>query len=195
MRVRRLPAPTQVVLLVAAADESGDLATVLDAAGRLGVAVEALDSAESADLVRVRGARIELRHPLLRSAVYQGAPASRRRQAHAALAQVLTGQAQADRRAWHRAASSIEPDPAVVEELERAAQRARRRGAYATASQAYERATALTADDDRRARQLFLAGENAWVAGRSDRARSLLERARRLTADPVLRADVDRAAR
>ena len=194
VRVRRLPAPTQVVLLVAAADESGDLATVLDAAGRLGVAVEALDSAESADLVRVRGARIELRHPLLRSAVYQGAPASRRRQAHAALAQVLTGQAQADRRAWHRAASSIEPDPAVVEELERAAQRARRRGAYATASQAYERATALTADDDRRARQLFLAGENAWVAGRSDRARSLLERARRLTADPVLRADVDRVS-
>ena len=79
VRVRRLPAPTQVVLLVAAADESGDLATVLDAAGRLGVAVEALDGAESADLVRVRGARLELRHPLVRSAVYQGAPPSRRR--------------------------------------------------------------------------------------------------------------------
>jgi DNA-binding CsgD family transcriptional regulator len=192
VRVRRLPEPTQTLLLVAAADDSGDLATVLDAAEQLDVPAEALDSAEWAGLVRARDAMLELRHPLLRSAVYQGAPASKRRRAHAALAQVLTGEAQADRRAWHRAAASVEPDLGVVEELEDAAQRARRRGGFAAASLAFERAAALTLDDDRRAQQLAVAGENAWVAGRPERALMLLERARRLTAQPLLQADIDR---
>jgi hypothetical protein len=52
---------------------------------------------------------------------------------------VLEGEAEADRRAWHRAAASLEPDPSVVEELEQAAQRARGRSAFAAASLAFER--------------------------------------------------------
>jgi predicted ATPase len=54
-RVRCLAPASQRLLLVAAADESGDLTTVLDAAARLGVAPEALDDAEHAELIRVRG--------------------------------------------------------------------------------------------------------------------------------------------
>jgi len=192
VRVRCLPEATQTLLLVAAADDSGELSTVLDAAGRLGIASDALDPAEGAGLVRVRRSRIELSHPLVRSAVYQGAPASMRRAAHAALADVLTTDGQADRRAWHRAAASVEPDPAVVADLEHAAHRARRRGAFASASFALERAAALTRDDEQRAGQLAAAGEDAWVAGNPDRALTLLERARPLTAGPLLRADIDR---
>jgi predicted ATPase len=113
-RVRRLPPATQELLLVAATDESGDLTTILDAAAGLGIAAEALDDAERAGLIRARGMRLELRHPLVRSAIYHGAPHSQRRAAHRALAAVLVGESRADRRAWHRAAASTEPDPAVV---------------------------------------------------------------------------------
>ena len=191
-RVERLPAATCTLLLVAATDDSGELATVLAAADALGAPPVALDAAERAGLAGVRAGRIALRHPLLRSAVYQGATASERRAAHAALASVLTGTAQADRRAWHRAAASVEPDPVVVGELEQAAERAHRRGGFAAAALALERAAVLTADDEHRARQLARAGECAWLAGRTERAVALLERARALTAEPRLRADADR---
>jgi DNA-binding CsgD family transcriptional regulator len=191
-RAGRLPQPTQSLLLVAAADDTGELAIVLDAAARLGMSAEDLDAAESAGLARARGSLLELRHPLLRSALYHGAPASKRRLAHAALADAMTDATHADRRAWHRAAASIAPDPPVVAELEQAARRARARGGFAAASRAFERAATLAADDAQRARQLSAAGEDAWVAGRSDRAMTLLETARRLTADPLLAADIDR---
>jgi DNA-binding CsgD family transcriptional regulator len=193
-RVHRLPAPTQTLLLVAAADEGGDLATVLDAAARVGVPASALDAAERAGLVRVRGTRIELRHPLVRSAVYHGAPLSQRLGAHGALAEVLVGDEAADRRAWHRAAASVEPDPGVVAELERAAERAHARGGFDAASLALERAAALTAGDADRARLLAAAAENAWLPGNGARARRLIERSRGLAAGPAHGAELDRLA-
>ena len=173
--MRSAPEETQTLLLVAAADDTGELATVLRAAAQLGAAAEALDAAEQAGLPHVRGTRLELRHPLVRSAVYQAAPLSRRQAAHGALASVLDGEVEADRRAWHRAAASVEPDPSVGEELEQAAERARRRSGFAAASLAFERAAALTTDEEHRARRLTAAAENAWLAGRVERALMLLE--------------------
>jgi ATP/maltotriose-dependent transcriptional regulator MalT len=191
-RVRELPEETQTLLLVAAADDTGELSTVLRAAARLDVGAEALDAAEEAGLATLRGAVLELRHPLVRSAVYQGAPLSRRQAVHRALASVLEGDAEADRRAWHRAAASVGPDPGVVEELEQAAVRARRRSGFVAASLAYERAAALTPDERERARLLSAAAENAWFGGRLERTRMLLERARPLASEPLQRADIDR---
>jgi DNA-binding CsgD family transcriptional regulator len=188
-RVRRLPAATQSLLLVAATDDSGDLTTILDAAARLGVAAEALDDAERAQLIRVRGMQLELRHPLVRSAIYQGAPLSRRRAVHCALASVLVGDARADRRAWHRAAASVEPDADVVDELEQTAARAHARGGFDAASLALERAAALASDERRQASLLTAAAENAWLPGQVARARALLRRARRLEAEPAVRAE------
>jgi DNA-binding CsgD family transcriptional regulator len=104
---------------------------------------------------------------------------------------VLNGEGEADRRAWHRASASVEPDPSVVEELECTAQRARLRSGFAAASLALERAAALTEGEHERARRLTTAGEDAWVAGQTERARLLLERARRLAAEPIERADID----
>ncbi len=191
-RVRRLPDETQTLLLLAGADDTGELATVLRAAARLGVAAEALDTAEQAGLLRVREPRVEFRHPVVRSAVYHGAPVSARRAAHRALADVLEGEAQADRRAWHRAAASVEPDASVVEELEKAAERARRRTGFAAAAWAFERAAALSGEEPEQTRRLTFAAENAWLAGRAGHAQALLERARRLALEPTQQADIDR---
>ena len=190
-RVRRLPPETQQVLLVAAADDTGGAATVLRASALLGAEAAALDAAEHAGLVQVRGGRLKLRHPLVRSAIYQAAPVSQRRAVHEALATVLEGDAQADRRAWHRVAASVKPEAGVIDELEQAAERARRRCAFAAASRAFERAAAFTPDEPQRARRLTAAAESAWLAGWLDRALPLLERARGLTSDPILQADID----
>ena len=191
-RVRELPEETQRLLLVAATDDTGELSTVLRGAARLDVGAEALDAAEEAGLATLRGTVLELRHPLVRSAVYQGAPLSKRQAVHRALASVLEGEAEADRRAWHRAAASVGPDPAVVEELEQAAVRARRRSGFVAASLAYERAAALTLDENECARLLTAAAESAWFGGRLERTRMLLERARPLASEPLQRADIDR---
>jgi DNA-binding CsgD family transcriptional regulator len=191
-RVRRLPDETQTLLLVAAADDTGELPTVLRAAAQLGAVAESLDAAERAGLAQVRGARLELRHPLVRSAVYQAAPLSKRQAVHRALANALDGEADADRRAWHRAAASVEPDPSVVRELEQAAERARRRSGFAAASLAYQRAAALTADEHEQVRQLTSAAENAWLAGRLERAVVILERARPISTTVSERAEIDR---
>jgi DNA-binding CsgD family transcriptional regulator len=191
-RVRELPEETQTLLLVAAADDTGELSTVLGAAAELDVGAEALDGAQEAGLATLRGTALELRHPLVRSAVYQGAPLSKRQAAHRALANVLEGDAEADRRAWHRAAASVGPDPAVVQELEQAAVRARGRSGFVAASLAFERAAALTPDERERARLLTAAAENAWFGGRLERTRMLLERARPLATEPLQRADIDR---
>ena len=191
-RVYRLPPETQTLLLVAAADESGELAVVLRAAAELGAAADALDGAEQAGLANVNGTRLELRHPLVRSAVYHAAPLSKRQAAHRALARVLDGDVEADRRAWHRAAASVEPDPSVGEELEQAAQRARQRSGFAAASLAFERAASLTTDEEHQARRLTAAAESAWLAGRAERAFMLLEAARPLVSEPIQRADLHR---
>ena len=132
-RVRRLPDATQRLLLVAAADDTGRLSTVLQAAAALGSDGTALDAAEEARLVAVHGPRLEFQHSLVRSAVYQGAASNERRAAHRALADAL-GEDEADRRAWHRAAAALDPDEDVLRELDEAAARASARGGHAAAA-------------------------------------------------------------
>jgi hypothetical protein len=191
-RVRRLPGDAQTFLLVAAAEDTGRLATVVAAAAKLGAGTAALDAAERAGLVRVRALELDFRHPLVRSAIYQAATTTERQQAHRALAGVLNGEADVDRRAWHGALAAVEPDEAVVRELEETARRARARGGLEAACAAFERAAELTAAQEPRARRLTAAADNAWLAGQLTRASGLLHVARSLTADPLLRADIDR---
>jgi DNA-binding CsgD family transcriptional regulator len=190
-RIERLPEKTQTLLLVAAAEDAGSTATVLAAAERLGVELDALDPAEHAGLIHVRGAQLSFRHPVMRSAVYQSAPLSRRRAAHEALAAVLDGDAEADRRAWHRAAACVEPDASVARELEQAARRAQSRSGFVAASLAFERAAALTTDTEEQVRLLGGAVEGAWFSGRLERALMLVERARPLADGAAERAEID----
>jgi DNA-binding CsgD family transcriptional regulator len=191
-RVRRLPDDAQTFLLVAAAEDTGRLATVIAAAAALGAGTVALDAAERAGLILVRALELDFRHPLVRSAIYQAATTTERHQAHRALAGVLDRGVDADRRAWHRALAAVEPDEAVVRELEETARRARARGGLEAACAAFERAAELTAAQEPRARRLTAAADNAWLAGQLTRASGLLHVARSLTADPLLGADIDR---
>ena len=87
---------------------------------------------------------VAVRHPLVRSAIYQAATGEQRRRAHRALAEALAGLGDPDREAWHRAAAADGPDPEVVAALELVGSRAQRRGGYVAALAAYERAAALT---------------------------------------------------
>ena len=70
---RPRPEPVRALLLVAAADDSGDLSTVLAAAERLEISATAADGAEELGLIEVADGRVRFRHPLVRSAVYQSA--------------------------------------------------------------------------------------------------------------------------
>jgi DNA-binding CsgD family transcriptional regulator len=192
-RARRLPAPAQTLLLVAAADDSGRLDVVRRAAAAVGAGEHALDAVERSGLVQVHAGQLELRHPLVRSAVYGAATDRERRRAHAALAAALPGAPDADRRAWHRAAAAAGPDAAVADELDAAAERARHRGGQEAASAALERAAELTPEPgDLRARRRYRAALAAWLAGRPLQARALADMADPDAADPGLRADIAR---
>jgi DNA-binding CsgD family transcriptional regulator len=191
-RSRRLSADAQTLLGVAAADDSTRVSVVRQAADLLGVGAGALTEAEESGLLTITGTEIGFRHPLVRSAVYQGAATHVRQQAHRALAQVMTGGQDADRRAWHLAAAVDEPDDEVVQALDDAARRAAARGGFEAASAAFERAAELTGDERPRSTRLLAAAINAWLAAQPARAMRLATTARAGVTDPVVRADLDR---
>ncbi len=186
-RAQRLPASAQRLLLVAAVDDSGRIATVRKAAATLGVDDDALDAVEESGLLRIRNGEVELRHPLVRSAVYTAATSTARRLVHRALADALDG----DRRIWHLAAATEDVDEKVADQLERVAAQARGRGGQEAASAALERAAELTPPaGDVRGRRRYAAAVAAWLGGQPVRARALADTALGEVADPCLRADV-----
>ncbi|MFF5210548.1 AAA family ATPase [Streptosporangium sp. NPDC000396] len=187
-RIAKLPAPARTALLVAAAEESGALAATLRAMAGLGLTADALAAAEGEGLIAVEEQTVAFRHPLIRTAVYRGAPFTDRLAAHAALADALVGDP--DRAAWHRAAAATGPDDEVAADLEAAALRARGRSGHATAVAALERAVRLTSGEAERARRLALAAEIAVDAGLPDRARHLAGQALRLADDARVLARV-----
>ena len=190
-RVRRLPETTQKALALVATEDSGWLAPVLRATAAAGIGADALKAAEEAGLVTVHDRRVEMRHPLVRSAILQGLSSNERRAAHLALAAVLDDDLGADRRAWHLAAAAVGPDADVAADLESTAERARRRSGHAGAAAALERAAELSPGTEARARRLVLASAAAWHAGQPERATALLDRADPLVTDGRLRADVE----
>ncbi len=175
-RLAQMPAATRQLLLVAAADPTGDATLLLRAADRLGLKVEE-DALGAEALMTVRD-RVHFRHPLVRSAVYRVASAADRRRVHAALADSMSPGEDADRRAWHRAQAAAAPDEAVAAELEASADRARARGGLAAAAAFLQRAMTLTPDPKRRAQRALAAARVAHAAGGADAAWPLLRAAR-----------------
>ena len=195
-QVAALPAPTRTFLLVAAAEETGDLGLVRRAAQALGVPAAAADAAERSGLIAADAQVVSFRHPLVRAAVYQGATSAERGAAHAALAGALdhplAGEPDADRRAWHCAAAATGPDEGVAAALERAADRARQRLGHASAAAALERAARLTPAQPDRARRLIAAAGAALDAGRPEAASALAEQGQPLTTEPGALAEIAR---
>ena len=190
-QVRRLPDEAQRVLLVASADDLEDARLVARASEALGAGACGLDPAEQAGLVSVRGRRLDFRHPLVRSAVYEAATSNERLAVHRALADALAEDDEhADRRAWHLAASVLEPDEGVVRALEEAAARAEERGGYLAAATAFSRAAELSSDGHARGRRLARAARAASIAGADEYAVELAGQADPLVGDTLLRAEL-----
>ena len=189
-RLQALPAETQQVLLLAAAEPVGDPVLLWRACDRLGIRVEAADAAESEGLLEI-GARLTFRHPLVRSAVYQAVSPEERRTAHRALAEATAPDVDPDGRAWHRAQAAAGPDEGVAAELERSAGRAQARGGVAAAAAFLEQATRLTPDPARRGERALAAAQAKHQAGAPDAALALLATAQTGPLDALQRARVD----
>jgi DNA-binding CsgD family transcriptional regulator len=172
-RSSSLPTQTQSLLLVAAADPTGDVTLLWRAAAHLGITPEAAAPAEAAELLEL-DTQVRFRHPLVRSAVYRAATPPDRRRAHAALAAVTDPELAPDRRAWHRAKSVVGADEEVAAELENSAARARARGGLAAAAAFLKHAVDLTPDPARRASRALAAAHATYDAGAPDAAQALL---------------------
>ncbi|GAA3888501.1 LuxR family transcriptional regulator [Saccharothrix violaceirubra] len=188
-RIAALPERTRTLLLVAAADDTGDPGVVFPAAERLGASVADLEPAEQRQLLRSDDGRIAFRHPLVRTAAYRGASLVGRIDAHRALAGVVADET---RRTWHLAAATTSPDEDVARALERLAETARKRGGSSAVLAAYHRAAELTPDPKTRGRRLTLAAAAAVEAGHFDRASALADSAADLLRDPLEYAKVAR---
>ncbi|MFI7130315.1 ATP-binding protein [Nonomuraea sp. NPDC050153] len=188
-RVAALPAPTRTALLVAALNESDSVSETLAATGViLGSAaeLEILAPAVEVRLIELGVGVVRFRHPLMRAAIPAASALAERRQAHLALAQTLRDGP--DRRAWHRAAATSGADEAVAAELDRTADRARRRGGVAAAVAAYEQAARLSEGQDRKADRLLKAAELAVEAGSRGASERLVRDAQALELSPRRRA-------
>jgi DNA-binding CsgD family transcriptional regulator len=189
-RLEGLPAATQRLMLVAAAEPAGEPALLWQAAERLMIEAGAVAPAVDAELLTI-GQRVMFRHPLVRSAAYRAASPPERRAAHAALAAATDPQADPDRRAWHRAQATLGPDDEVAAELERSASRAQARGGLAAAAAFLERAAELTAGPERRAGRALAAAQAKYQAGGFEAALGLLAAAETGPPDHFRRARAD----
>jgi DNA-binding CsgD family transcriptional regulator len=189
-RLARLPDDACHLLLIAAADPTGDPAVVWGAARQLGIPESIAETVEAENLLEL-GIRVVFRHPLVRSAVYRAAGPAERRAAHRALAEATDPKIDPDRRAWHRAQAASMPDEDVAEELERSAGRAQARGGLAAVAAFLERAAALTPQPAHRAQRLLAAAGAKRDAGALEAALGLLAGVEDGLLDELGRARVD----
>ncbi|HXO07386.1 MAG TPA: AAA family ATPase, partial [Solirubrobacteraceae bacterium] len=187
-RFAGLPADTQRLLLVAAAEPVGDPVLVWRAAGRLGIGVQA---ASDTDGLLTIGARVTFRHPLVRSAVYRAASPEERQAVHRALADATDPEVDPDRRAWHLAQATSGFDEDVASELERSAGRAQARGGLAATAAFLERAAVLTPEPSRRAKRALAAAQAKHQAGAFDAALRLVAIAESGPLNELQRAQVE----
>ncbi len=178
---------TQLLLLVAAADPTGDVALLWQAAAHLGIPREAVAAAEAAGLVEI-DTRVRFRHPLVRLAVYTAATPPDQRRAHRVLAADTDPGIDPDRRAWHRAQAVPSADEDAAAELEHTAGRARARGGLAAAAAFLEQAAMLTPEPGRRATRALHAAYAKHEAGAPEAAMTLLAVAEAGPLDALQRA-------
>ena len=189
-RVARLPRDSREVLLLASA------------AGRLTVAQlreivaetrlrSALEAAADADVAIVSAeSTVTFTHPLLASAIYDATTPTERRHAHRVLAESLQDPVE---RARHRSKSIAAPDEAAADELERAAEISRGRGAQQLAGELLEGAALATPSDVDAAsgfRRWLRAVDTHIGAGDALAAQAALDKGSALAAVPRQRAQV-----
>ena len=192
-RVRALPEPAQRLMLLAAADPTGDATLLWRAAKSLDVGREAAAAAELANLLRI-GARVQFRHPLVRSAAYAAGSLQQQRAAHRALADATDVRTDPERRVWHRAAAATGSDEEVAAELVRTASIAQARAGLAAAAAFLQRSVDLTSAAAPKAERALRAAAASLHAGALDAARSLVAEASAAAVDDLQRARVEQLA-
>ncbi len=173
-RIAALPSDTRRLLVIAAADPTGDAALVWRAAGLSGVSRDAAVAATDQGLAAFED-RIWFRHPLARSVSYWSAPVTERQSVHRALAEATDRDQDPDRRSWHLAQSVGGPDDEVARELELSAERAEARGGRAAAAAFLQRSMALTVDPVARAHRALTAATAQLQAGAFEASAELLD--------------------
>ncbi len=185
-RASRLSADSRRLLLAAAAEPSGELGLLAEAADVSDVG-GTLEEVERSRLASYDGRRLYFSHPLARSALYVDAGARERQGVHQRLATALAERGTEDRAVWHRAAAALGADDDLADALVAVAERAQARSGHAAAAAAYERAADLSGSSARRVEALTAAADAAWHAGQPGRARLLVQRAEPDASTPVAR--------
>ena len=186
-RIAKLPLSSRRLLLVAAAEPTGDPALVWRAAQEIGIDESAEVDVKGSGLLDM-WPHVNFRHPLVRSAVYEAATPSDRRDAHKALANATDAEFDPDRRAWHLSQATWHPDDEVARDLELSADRAQARGGFAAAAAFLERSAELTVDPKHRGARTLAAAEAKRQAGALDAALELASKAERGPLDDHQRA-------
>jgi hypothetical protein len=146
------------------------------AAALLGLGPDAAEPAVAHDILSL-DPQVAFRHPLIRSAVYEGGLAADRHRVHDALASIAGQDGDLDQAAWHHAAAIVVPDEHVAVDLESSAARAERRGGYAAQAAFLTRAAELTPDAQDRVVRLLAAARAHLAGGDGVLAESLLDQA------------------
>ena len=188
LRLSRLPEEaTALARAVAVLDTDADvhLAAAVAAidAGRAVAAAEALVRSE----ILAAGEPLRFAHPILRAAVYEELPSSRRALEHRRAAEVLASR-NADRAAVHLLSTVPAGDPWVAEQLLHAGERAAARGAIDAATALLDRCLAEPPPPSLLARAHLARGRAAHLAADHATTRRALATANRLSDDPVVRA-------
>lgn len=184
-----LPPTAQQLLVVAAADPTGDITLLWRAADALDIFVD-IDLLEACATIVVFDSGVRFRHPLVRSAVYRSATPRQRLEAHRALAAATDPEIDPDRRAWHAARATVHPDAAVAADLENSAARARARGGLAAAAAFLEQSALLTPDARLRSSRMLDAARVRFEAGGPVEALNLVSRAEGGRLDELQRAQL-----
>jgi DNA-binding CsgD family transcriptional regulator len=188
-RVRALPEISQRVMLLAAADPTGDAALLRRSARALGIGSDALATADAEELLEI-GSSVRFRHPLVRTAAYRSASEAERRAAHSTLAEATDADADPEHRAWHQAHAASGPDGEVADELDRCASRAQARGGMAAAAAFLARSASLTSDAGKRVERMLAAVQANLQAGARQPALELLAQAEFDATDELAQARI-----
>jgi DNA-binding CsgD family transcriptional regulator len=189
-RVRKLPELTQLLLLLAAADPTGDAALVWRAAESFAICRPAAAAAESDELITIRS-RVRFRHPLIRSTVYAAATPEDRAAAHRALAAATHTNTDPERRVWHLATATTGPDEEVASQLEQTARQVEARAGLAAAAAFLRRAAELSAEPERRSDRALAAARANLQAGAFPVALDLVAEAAAFAVSDLQRAGVE----
>ena len=189
-RASALSEDGQALLLLAATADTDDLGLVLDASAALDIDPASMAEAESSGLVTAARGVVRFRHPLVRSAIYQQSSFRDRQRGHAAMAALLTHEADADRRAWHLVRSATGFDDVLADLLEESADRALARGGPASATDRWQWSAEFSTDHEVRFRRFLRGAETALMAAQPTRAGSLLSLAEPLATTSLERGRV-----